>query len=102
MVKHCLLARKNGLVFDALQSLDYGGNVPPPEQFAMGEPMRDGSPLSYNQDQFIGWFHLPSIRHLSIWLRDTVDLRINPNLRLEAETVHLDSLVLAQRMSYFF
>lgn len=99
MVKHCLLARKNGLVsntFVALQLLDYGGNVPPPEQFAMGEPMRDGLPLSYNQDQFIGWFHLPSIRHLSIWLRDTVDLRINPNLRLEAETVHLDSLVLAR------
>lgn len=99
MVKHCLLARNNGVVsntFDALQSVDYGGNVPPPEQFAMGEPMRDGFSLSYSQDQFIGWFHLPSIRHLSIWLQDTVDLRTNPNLRLEAETVHLDSLVLAR------
>lgn len=99
MVKHCLLARNNGAVsntFDALQSVDYGGNVPPPEHFELVDPTPDGFPLSYNQDQFIGWFHLPSIQHLSIWLRDTIDLRTNPNLHLDARTMHLDSLVLAR------
>lgn len=48
IAKHYLLTRSNA--FDTLQSVDYGGNVPPPEQIAMQQPMRDGFPLSYNQD----------------------------------------------------
>lgn len=99
MVKHSLLTKSGELnTFDSLQSVDYGGNVPHPEQWEipMRAPMPDGFPLCYNQDQFIGWFYLPYIQHLAIWLRDVVDLRTNPRLNLENRTVDLNSLVLAR------
>lgn len=47
----------------------------------------DRSPLYYNQVRFIGWFSLPFIHHLAIWLRDIVDLGANPRLNLENKTV---------------
>lgn len=99
LAKHSLLSKTGVLsTFYSLQSVDYGGNVPPPEQWEipMHAPMPDGFPLCYNQDQFIGWFFLPSIQRLEIWLRDTVDLRTNPRLNLENKTVDLNSLVLAR------
>lgn len=59
MVKQLLLLSKNGVVantFGSLRSVDYGGNVPPPEQWEipMHRSMPDGFPLSYNQDQSSG------------------------------------------------
>lgn len=99
MVKHSLLTKSGELnTFDSLQSVDYGGNVPPPEQWEipMRAPMPDGFPLCYNQDQFIGWLYLPYIQHLAIWLRDIIDFRTNPMLNLENRTVDLNSLVLAR------
>ncbi|OJJ87027.1 F-box protein [Aspergillus glaucus CBS 516.65] len=96
---HSLLTKSGELnTFDSLQSVDYGGNVPPPEQWEipMRAPMPDGFPLCYNQDQFIGWFYLSYIQHLAIWLRDIVDLRTNPRLNLENRTVDLNSLALAR------
>lgn len=51
MIKHSLLSRNGVLTtFDSLQSVDYGGNAPPPEQWEpiMSKPMPDGFPLPYN------------------------------------------------------
>ncbi|XHG00861.1 hypothetical protein AWENTII_004276 [Aspergillus wentii] len=97
MLKHSLLSRNKVLsTFDHLQRAEYGGNTPPAELWDNNMlPLDlDGFPSVYNQDQFIGWFCLPSLQHLGIWLRDTVDLRTNE--KLQCDPANLTSLVLAR------
>lgn len=55
-----------------------------------GPPDRFSDP--YNHVQFIGWFRLPSLRHLEIWLRDIEELKEKPELDLS----HLHTLILAR------
>lgn len=95
MVKHATLSPNNTLsTFDSRQVVDYGGNVPLAKMisFDTGGPMPDSYPASYNHNQFICWFHHPSIRHLEIWLRDIAELKERPELDLN----HLQTLILAQ------
>lgn len=46
------------------------------------EPGADGFQGSYYLDQFVCWFCLPSVRHISIWLRDNASLEGLGNKKL--------------------
>lgn len=95
MVKHAILSPSNTLsTFGSLQVVDYGGNVPLAKMisFDTGDSMPDSYPASYNHSQFDCWFHLPSIRHLEIWLRDIAELKERPELDFN----HLQTLILAR------
>lgn len=95
MIKHALFSPNKGLSpFDFLQEVGYGENVPNPVKYWTeiddGPPDRLSDP--YDQSQFIGWFYLPSLRYLEIWLRDIEELKTKPDLNLS----HLHTLILAQ------
>ncbi|GAB1196227.1 hypothetical protein APSETT444_005495 [Aspergillus pseudonomiae] len=90
MLKQALFS-PNGVLstFQHLEVVDYGGNVPIAEH---EDESRDGYP-AYNPDQFTAWFYLPSLRQLSIWLRDINQLREKaPTLNL----TNLETLILAR------
>ncbi|OGM41706.1 F-box domain protein [Aspergillus bombycis] len=90
MLKQALFS-PNGVLstFQHLEIVDYGGNVPIAEH---EDESRDGYPAC-NPDQFMAWFYLPSLRHLSIWLRDISELQDNvPKLHLN----NLETLILAR------
>lgn len=95
IMKHATFSPNNTLsTFDSLQAVDYGGNVPLAKMisFDTGDPMPDSYPASYNHNQFICWFHHPSIRHLENWLWDIAELKKRPELDLN----HLQTLILAR------
>lgn len=95
MMKHVVFSQNKELpTFSSLQEVDYGGNVPNPVKYWTeiddGPPDRFSDP--YNHAQFIGWFGLPSLRHLEIWLRDIEELKEKPELDFN----HLHTLILAR------
>ncbi|BCR87944.1 uncharacterized protein ACHE_40508S [Aspergillus chevalieri] len=55
------------------------------------DPIPDSPPASFNHDQFAGWFHLPALKHLEIWLWDTARLKERPQ-----DLNNLQTLVLAR------
>ena len=73
MLKHALHSAPKGVLspFNSLMTVDYGSNVPQSER--LDEVFKinldsDGYP-SCDPDQFMAWFHLPSVQSISIWLR---------------------------------
>lgn len=95
MMKQAIFSPSKELpTFRYLQEVGYGGNVPNPVKCWMeiddGPPDRFSDP--YNHAQFIGWFGLPSLRYLDIWLRDIEELKEKPGLDLS----HLHTLILAR------
>lgn len=77
-MKHAVFSPSKELsTFSYLQEVDYGENVLILVKY--WAEIIDG-PLDtfsdpYNHAQFIGWFGLPSLHHLEIWLRDIEDLK---------------------------
>lgn len=79
MMEHAIFLPNRAAVrelptFDQLEKVDYGGNVPMYEEHVpeWNDPIPDYPPVSFNHDQFAGWLHLPALKRLEIWLRDTV------------------------------
>lgn len=71
-VETCFISCAKGhTIFESLDTIDYGSNVPLTEEF---DPMfhdfdkMNGYPPN-DLDQFMAWFHMPSILSISIWLR---------------------------------
>lgn len=99
MVKHALLASNNILPrFEALQMVDYGGNVPLPELCGhLPEELEtEGFPSVYNKEQFVGWFYLPALQHLAIWLREIIELKQARQPESKCNLGILRTLVLAR------
>lgn len=102
MVKHALLGSLPDNImsrFEALQLVDYGGNVPlpggwDPELGVLEET--EGYPSFYNKEQFIGWFCLPALQHLAIWLRETTELQQTRQTEFNCNLGNLRTLVLAR------
>ncbi|THC91499.1 hypothetical protein EYZ11_009030 [Aspergillus tanneri] len=99
MMKHALFSAPEGLLsrFTSLATVDYGSNVPIAEEF---NPLFNsfdttpGYPLC-DPNQFMAWFHLPSIQSLSIWLRSFQEV-ITERSRPQANLNQLQTLVLAR------
>ena len=96
MLKHALFSTpENSLSkFDSLTVADYGGNVTGPEfiDFHVLNFTPHGLP-DCDPDQFMAWFHLPSINSLSIWLRSFKDVL---TMDSERQIRNLHTLVLAR------
>ena len=96
MLKHALFSTpENSLSkFDSLTVADYGGNVTGPEfiDFHVLNFTPHGLP-GCDPDQFMAWFHLPSINSLSIWLRSFKDVL---TMDSERQIRNLHTLVLAR------
>ena len=96
MLKHALFsAPENSLSkFGSLTVADYGGNVTGPEfiDFNALDFEPHGLP-DCDPDQFMAWFHLPSINSLSIWLRSFKDVL---TMDSERQIRNLHTLVLAR------
>ena len=96
MLKHALFsAPENSLSkFGSLTVADYGGNVTGPEfiDFNALDFEPHGLP-DCDPDQFMGWFHLPSINALAIWLRSFKDVL---TLDSERQIHNLHTLILAR------
>ena len=97
MLKHSLLSAPEGLLstFNSLTTVDYGSNVPMSENWNLGldDPdYMDGYPLC-DPNQFMAWFHLPSIRSLSIWLRSCQDVITSQQ---QANLRNLHTLIIAR------
>lgn len=90
-----LLPNNNGSLpaFNQLELVDYGGNAPMPELYRpeLNDPERDSVSALYHHDQFAGWFHLPVLKHLEIWLREITKLNEQP-----PDLSNLHTLVLAR------
>lgn len=80
-----------------------GGHMPTDEQgedwlideaLVLDESAANGSPTSYNLDQFVGWFCLSSVRHLSIWLPGNANLEGLKDKKLNLP--QLQTLILAR------
>ncbi|ODM18875.1 hypothetical protein SI65_05492 [Aspergillus cristatus] len=80
-----------------------GGNMPTDEQgedwpideaLVLDEPAVNGFPISYNLDQFVGWFCLSSVRHFSIWLPGNANLESLKDKKLNLP--QLQTLILAR------
>ncbi|KAA8642986.1 hypothetical protein EYZ11_009085 [Aspergillus tanneri] len=83
----------NGVLstFKNLEVVDYGGNVPISESEDMYNDEYPDSYPPYNPGQFAGWFCLPALRSLNLWLRDLDELREKkPDLDLS----NLETLIL--------
>ncbi|BCR82896.1 F-box protein [Aspergillus chevalieri] len=97
MVRHALLGSNNILPrFEALELVDYGGNVPLPEPYGhLPEELEEteGFPSVYNKEQFTGWFYLPALQHLAIWLREITGLK---EAKFKCNLGNLRTLVLAR------
>ena len=94
MMEHAVLSPNGTLpAFSQLELVDYGGNVPMPEEYfaEFNDPIPDSPPASFKHDQFSGWFYLPVLKHLEIWLRDTAKLKEQP-----PDLSNLHTLVLAR------
>ena len=96
MLKHALFsAPENSLSkFGSLTVADYGGNVTGPEfiDFNALDFEPHGLP-DCDPDQFMAWFHLPSINALAIWLRSFKDVL---TLDSERQIHNLHTLILAR------
>lgn len=77
ILKHGLFSDSECVLsnFDSLVTVDYGSNV------RIAEYMKEISDLDYvdgyppcDPDQFMAWFHLPSVISLAIWLRSLKDV----------------------------
>lgn len=80
-------------IFDKLEKADYGSNLPMYEEFNERlDPFPDPPPACMS-DQFAGWFYLPALRHLEIWLRDTTRLK---ERQTSPDLSNLRTLVLAR------
>ncbi|KAA8645134.1 hypothetical protein EYZ11_010981 [Aspergillus tanneri] len=92
MIKQAVLFPNGTLsTFKDLQVVDYGGNVPIAESECEDEDVYPDSYPPYNPSQFTGWFCLPSLRVLNIWMRDLDDLQeMKPDLDLS----NLETLIL--------
>lgn len=65
MLRHALFIAPEGVLstFNSLEIVDYGGNARIQEEIrAIGDP-------DWHSQQFMPWFHLPSLRSLCIWIR---------------------------------
>jgi hypothetical protein len=95
MMKHALSPTQTGMSrFSCLRDVEYGVNVPAPvdHEDAYNEISNmEGFPPC-NPDQFAGWFHLPYLRALEIWLQNVDDLLYD--LALRQSRVHIERLVL--------
>lgn len=78
MLKHALFSAPKGILssFNSLTTIDYGSNVPLSEEFDpifnIFDKLNGYPPCDPNQ--FMAWFHLPSIQSISIWLRSFQDV----------------------------
>ena len=71
MMRHALLSAPEDTLsrFSGLSVVEYGLNVPGPRWFNdAGWDFIDAFPVC-NPDQFAGWFYLPSLKSLEIWLQ---------------------------------
>lgn len=50
--------------------------------------------------QFIGWLHLPALRHLEIWLRDTARLKERPSDLNSLQTLILTRSTIPEDVPY--
>lgn len=98
MLKHALISAPRGVLspFDSLTSIDYGSNVPLSER--LDEVFNtdldsDGYPPC-DPNQFMAWFHLPSIQSISIWLRSFQD--VNTQGKQQGNLNNLHTLVIAR------
>lgn len=78
MLKHTLFSTPKGVLpsFNSLTTIDYGSNVPLSEEVdgVFNTSLdSDGYPPC-DPNQFMAWFHLPSIQPISIWLRSFQDV----------------------------
>lgn len=97
MMKHALFSIPNTVLssFDYLTAIDYGSNVPLSEDF---DPIfnnfdkLNGYPPC-DPNQFMAWFHLPSIQSISIWLRSFQDVITGEN---QGNLSQLHTLVIAR------
>lgn len=97
MLKHALFTAPQGALssFNALKSIDYGSNVPHPKPTSTGGEINyDGFP-DCDPDQFMAWFHLPSVRSISIWLREFEGILSQEN---EGILSNVHTLVLARSL----
>lgn len=97
MLKHALLSAPEGSLsnFNSLTTVDYGSNVPMSENRHLGlygPYYIDGYPLC-DPNQFMAWFHLPSIRSLSIWLQRSQDVITSQQ---QANLRHVHTLIIAR------
>ncbi|OJJ37793.1 hypothetical protein ASPWEDRAFT_39531 [Aspergillus wentii DTO 134E9] len=97
MLKHALFSAPKGVLpsFDSLTTIDYGSNVPLSEEF---EPYLNSFDKLHgyppcDPNQFMAWFHLPSIQSLSIWLRSFQDVITSED---QGNLSNLDTLVVAR------
>lgn len=94
MMEHAMLSPNSTLpAFSRLGLVEYGGNAPMPEEYIpeYNDPVPDRPPASFHHDQFCGWFYLPALKHLEIWLRTTAKLKEQP-----PDLSNLHTLVLAR------
>ncbi|KAJ5651643.1 hypothetical protein N7507_009069 [Penicillium longicatenatum] len=71
MMRHALLSAPKNLIsrFAELSIVEYGMNVPQSRVFhELGAPFIDAFPPC-DSEQFAGWFYLPFLRSLEIWLQ---------------------------------
>ncbi|OJJ86948.1 uncharacterized protein ASPGLDRAFT_1108691 [Aspergillus glaucus CBS 516.65] len=61
---------------------DWPMDEPEGQALPTDEPGADGFQGSYYLDQFVCWFCLPSVRHISIWLRDNASIEGLGNKKL--------------------
>lgn len=94
MLKHALFSAPEGTMsnFNHLILVDYGSNIPVPkwEQDIWYEEGEEGYPIC-DPNQFMAWFHLPSVQSISIWLQSLQGAIIS-----EKQLKQVTSLVLAR------
>lgn len=100
MIRHALLSAPPDTLsrFSHLALVEYGLNVPGPRLFNETRwNYIDAFPIC-DPDQFAGWFYLPSLRSLEIWLQTFQgvrgDLQKLPGAGKLAHLANLDRLVL--------
>lgn len=102
MIRHALLSAPENTLsrFAELSIVEYGMNVPQSRVFhELGAKFIDAFP-SCDQEQFAGWFYLPALTSLEIWLQNLEGVKDELAKPAEASKLRhlaqLERLVLAQ------
>ncbi|KAJ5161066.1 hypothetical protein N7492_006458 [Penicillium capsulatum] len=102
MIRHALLSAPEKTLsrFSELSVVEYGMNVPQSRVFhELGAQFIDGFPAC-DQEQFTGWFYLPALNSLEIWLQNLEEVKDELAKPTEASKLahlaQLERLVLAE------
>ncbi|KAJ5770676.1 uncharacterized protein N7511_002727 [Penicillium nucicola] len=98
MVRHALLSAPEGSLsrFAELSIVEYGMNVPQSREFhELGAKFIDAFPPC-DSEQFAGWFYLPALKSLEIWLQSLEGVK--DELSKPAGSSKLKSLPQLQRL----